>query len=194
MSKLLAKLKTGTLKGKTQSFYALDKTLKKAGYAADAKAVGDKIDSVIKTVQDNNDAVVKKLTALNPPMLEGGEYALGEQFLGKPVYMKCFVVHGSDNYVPDFIIEHGISNIDTIVAVGGSLETDSYGSSRFCISLPFIYINTQYGIDEIRASIYADFEKIVVSGKGTFTEPDNPPDDYKPAGTCKCWIKYTKQD
>ena len=46
MANLKAKMSTGTLKGKSSGIPALDKTLTTEGKAADAKAVGDKIEGL----------------------------------------------------------------------------------------------------------------------------------------------------
>lgn len=109
---------------------------------------------------------------INPPMQLGVEYRTTERYLGKPVYVKV-VDCGAMPSATTKTVNHGISDIQHIVEVKGSLYKTDGSEAR---SLPYWFSTEDY------AEIRADKTSIYMITVGGNWEARN----------CYAVLKYTK--
>lgn len=109
---------------------------------------------------------------VDPPMYLGDEYRTTERYLGKPVYVKV-VDCGAMPSATTKTVNHGISDIQHIVEVKGSLYKTDGSEAR---SLPYWFSTEDY------AEIRADKTSIYMITVGGNWEARN----------CYAVLKYTK--
>lgn len=121
MNSEVKKIERPTLHGKIKKIPRIDDTLTKAGFCADAKAVGDILRNEQRAVNFsynsngnglNAETIQEALDELNevkapsdPPMAVDVEYRTAEKWLGKPVYAKIISIPwaaGTVHTIADF--------------------------------------------------------------------------------------------
>jgi hypothetical protein len=191
------------LKGKIATIPQVDNTLTKAGFAADAKMVGDRLlkvspeyaqnvifdnarsgmsatnsQAAIEELHSRTSRVLNGVTEwINPPMAIGAEYRTTETFMGKPVYLKllsCGALPSNDVKW----VGHGITNMGYIVAYGG---TTAHSNFAKVMSVPFYIDPTYYG------HLSVTHENVVIATSAGVTASEAAA-----YSNTIVWVKYTK--